>query len=116
MCLNPRTGGQQGCEAAAKGAGGLAVLSSGFTEAGERGAEMQRSLAALAREHDMAVCGPNCLGFLNFADRTALFGTSLPGELPAGGTAVPEPASLALLGLGVALLAARRLGARSVRA
>src|SRR5687768_1312179 len=39
-------------EAASKSAGGLAVLSSGFTEAGEQGAEMQRTLAALARDHD----------------------------------------------------------------
>jgi acyl-CoA synthetase (NDP forming) len=94
-------------EAAAKGAGGLAVLSSGFTEAGERGADMQRSLAALARAHDMAVCGPNCLGFLNFADRTALFGTSLPGELPVGRTAAIVQSG----SIGIALLnAARGLG------
>src|SRR5579864_5884136 len=70
--------------AAIKGAGGLTVLSSGFAEAGEQGEEMQQELSALAREHDMAVCGPNCLGFLNFAARTALFGTSLPAELPVG--------------------------------
>ena len=94
-------------EAAAKGAGGLAVLSSGFTEAGEQGAEMQRTVAALARDHDIAVCGPNCLGFLNFADRTALFGTSLPNELPIGGTAAIVQSG----SIGIALLnAARGLG------
>ncbi len=93
--------------AAAKGAGGLAVLSSGFAEAGEQGAEMQRELAALAREHDMAVCGPNCLGFLNFATRTALFGTSLPTELPIGRTAAVVQSG----SIGIALLnAARGLG------
>lgn len=94
-------------EAAAKGAGGLAVLSSGFSEAGEQGAEMQRTVAALARDHDIAVCGPNCLGFLNFADRTALFGTSLPNELPIGGTAAIVQSG----SIGIALLnAARGLG------
>jgi acetate---CoA ligase (ADP-forming) len=94
-------------EAAAKGAGGLAVLSSGFTEAGAQGAEMQKGLAELARAHDMAVCGPNCLGFLNFADRTALFGTSLPNELPVGGTAAIVQSG----SIGIALLnAARGLG------
>jgi acetate---CoA ligase (ADP-forming) len=93
--------------AAAKGAGGLAVLSSGFTEAGAEGADMQRELAALARAHDMAVCGPNCLGFLNFADRTALFGTSLPTELPVGRTAAIVQSG----SIGIALLnAARALG------
>lgn len=94
-------------EAAAKCAGGLAVLSSGFTEAGNRGAELQKDLAALARTHDMAVCGPNCLGLLNFADRTALFGTSLPGELPIGATAAIVQSG----SIGIALLnAARGLG------
>jgi acyl-CoA synthetase (NDP forming) len=94
-------------EAAAKNAGGLAVLSSGFTEAGAQGAEMQRGLAELARTHDMAVCGPNCLGFLNFADRTALFGTSLPNELPIGSTAAIVQSG----SIGIALLnAARGLG------
>jgi acyl-CoA synthetase (NDP forming) len=93
--------------APAKGAGGLAVLSSGFAEAGAEGAEMQRELAALARAHDMAVCGPNCLGFLNFADRTALFGTSLPTELPVGRTAAVVQSG----SIGIALLnAARGLG------
>ncbi len=94
-------------EAAARGAGGLAVLSSGFAEAGEQGAAMQRELAAIARAHNMAVCGPNCLGFLNFADRTALFGTSLPSELPVGGTAAIVQSG----SIGIALLnAARGLG------
>jgi acyl-CoA synthetase (NDP forming) len=94
-------------EAAAKSAGGLAVLSSGFIEAGAQGAEMQRDLAELARIHDMAVCGPNCLGFLNFADRTALFGTSLPNELPIGSTAAIVQSG----SIGIALLnAARGLG------
>jgi acyl-CoA synthetase (NDP forming) len=94
-------------EAAAKGAGGLAVLSSGFNEIGEQGAGLQRELVALAREHEMAACGPNCLGFLNFVDRTALFGTSLPGELPVGRmAAVVQSGSI-----GIALLnAARGLG------
>ncbi len=94
-------------EAAAKGAGALAVLSSGFNEIGEHGAGLQRELVALAREHGMAACGPNCLGFLNFVDRTALFGTSLPGELPVGRTAAVVQSG----SIGIALLnAARGLG------
>src|SRR5882724_9554888 len=94
-------------DAVAKGAGGVAVLSSGFAEAGPQGASLQRELIALAREGDLAVCGPNCLGFLNFADRSALFGTSLPSELPVGGiAAIVQSGSI-----GIALLnAARGLG------
>jgi acyl-CoA synthetase (NDP forming) len=94
-------------DAAAKGAGGIAVLSSGFIEVGEHGAAMQRELATLAATHDMAVCGPNCLGLLNFTDRTALFGTSLPSTLPVGGTAAIVQSG----SIGIALLnAARGLG------
>jgi len=94
-------------EAAAKGAGGLAILSNGFNEAGDHGARMQRDLVKLAAEHDMAVCGPNCLGFLNLAGRTALFGTSLPAELPKGGVAAIVQSG----SIGIALLnAARGLG------
>jgi acyl-CoA synthetase (NDP forming) len=35
----------------------------------------------------MAVCGPNCLGLLNFTGRSALFGTSLPERVERGGVA-----------------------------
>ena len=42
------------------------VISSGFgEERGEAGRERQRAIAAIAREFDMAVLGPNAEGFLN---------------------------------------------------
>ncbi|MBM3733052.1 MAG: acetate--CoA ligase family protein [Acidimicrobiia bacterium] len=74
-------------QAGAKGAGGAVVLSSGFGEAGPAGEAAQRELAEIAARHGMAVVGPNCLGFLNFAGRVALFGTSLPDAVPRGGVA-----------------------------
>ena len=68
---------------------------------------MQRDLVALAAKHDVSVCGPNCLGLLNFAGRTALFGTSLPSELPKGRVAAIVQSG----SIGIALLnAARGLG------
>lgn len=87
-------------EAADKGAGGVAVLSSGFGEAGAAGVAAERELAAIARASDMAVCGPNCLGFLNFAGATALFGTSLPDTIARGGVAVVAQSG----SIGIALL------------
>src|SRR5688572_12620622 len=74
-------------QAIEKRAGALAILSSGFGDAGEAGRELQRELARLAHEHDLAVCGPNCLGLLNFSGRSALFGTSLPDSVKRGGIA-----------------------------
>jgi acyl-CoA synthetase (NDP forming) len=44
-----------------------AILSSGFAEAGESGAQMQREIAAIAQRYDMAVSGPNSEGFTNIA-------------------------------------------------
>ncbi|HYG85528.1 MAG TPA: acetate--CoA ligase family protein [Azospirillum sp.] len=94
-------------QAIEKGAGGLAILSSGFGEAGAEGLSRQAELKRLADEHGIAVCGPNCLGFLNFAGKTALFGTSLPDRPQRGGVAAIVQSG----SIGIALLnAARHLG------
>lgn len=94
-------------QAAEKGAGGLAILSSGFAEVGREGIEAQRQLVELASRHDLAVCGPNCLGFLNLSGRTALFGTSLPERIESGGVAAVVQSG----SIGIALLnAARGIG------
>ncbi len=47
--------------AGAKGIAGLAVISSGFAETGER--ELQEELVRLAREHGVRVLGPNIYGY-----------------------------------------------------
>ena len=65
-------------QAVDKRSGALAIMSSGFGDAGDAGLQIQQDLASLAQAHDIAVCGPNCLGLLNFSARSALFGTSLP--------------------------------------
>lgn len=71
-------------DAIKKGAGGAAILSSGFGEAGPDGIAAQEKLRAVAEEAGLAVCGPNCLGLLNFAGKAALFGTSMPDDVPRG--------------------------------
>src|SRR5262249_11570314 len=70
--------------AAERGAGGAAILSSGFGEAGADGVRAQAELASIARAHDLAVCGPNCLGFVNFAGRAAAWGTTIPDDAARG--------------------------------
>ena len=94
-------------QAVEKRAGALAVMSSGFGDAGEAGLRLQHNLARLARLHNLAVCGPNCLGLLNFSARSALFGTSLPDSVARGGiAAIVQSGSI-----GIALLnSGRRLG------
>ena len=94
-------------QAVARRAGGLAILSSGFGDAGERGKKLQDELSAYCEANGLAVCGPNCLGLLNFAGKSALFGTSLPDAVKRGGIA----AVLQSGSIGIALLnSARGLG------
>ncbi len=50
-----------------KGVKGAVVLSSGFSEVGSKGAQMQAAITALARSSGMRILGPNCLGFVNGA-------------------------------------------------
>jgi acyl-CoA synthetase (NDP forming) len=92
--------------AARKGAGALAILSSGFGET-ETGIAAQRELTAVCAENNIAVCGPNCLGLINFRGNSALFGTSLPDSVKRGGiAAIVQSGSI-----GIALLnSARGLG------
>lgn len=50
----------------AAGVGGVTLFTSGFAETGEaEGAELQAQIEALAREGDLALIGPNCMGLHN---------------------------------------------------
>lgn len=52
-------------EGIAAGVRSFVVLSSGFSEHNAEGARLQARLTELAREHDVAMVGPNCLGVIN---------------------------------------------------
>jgi acyl-CoA synthetase (NDP forming) len=45
------------------------VFSSGYSEVGGKGVEMQRELAAVASEFDIGIIGPNCQGMINVVAR-----------------------------------------------
>ena len=47
------------------GVGAIAVLSTGFQESGEEARHRLKRVKVIAREYDMRVLGPNCLGFIN---------------------------------------------------
>ncbi|MEZ5045202.1 MAG: GNAT family N-acetyltransferase [Saprospiraceae bacterium] len=66
------------------GVGGLVILSAGFNEAGEAGTSMYNEILQTARQYDMRVIGPNCLGFINPAmGLNASFAAdmALPGKI-----------------------------------
>jgi acyl-CoA synthetase (NDP forming) len=55
-------------ELGAKGCRFALILSSGFAEAGEEGAQAQRNITAIARSFGMQVIGPNCQGYMNISE------------------------------------------------
>jgi acyl-CoA synthetase (NDP forming) len=74
-------------EAGSLGVRAAVVLASGFAETGAEGRARQDALAAAAMRHDMALCGPNCLGLFNNATGLALYSSRLP-PVPRGPVAV----------------------------
>ena len=94
-------------DAVQAGCRGAVVLSSGFAEMGAEGSELQDRLLRIARDGNLRVIGPNCLGILN-TDPAIRLNATFSG-------AVPEPGGLALAsqsgGVGIVLgELARRLG------
>lgn len=61
--------------------GAAVVFASGFAEMDEAGRAEQETMAQIAGDGSLALCGPNCIGFVNLADRVAL--TFEPLTLPA---------------------------------
>lgn len=65
-------------EAAGAGVRNAVVLSSGYGETGEEGRVAQDELVAHAESLDLALLGPNMLGFVNFVDGVSV----MPGPVP----------------------------------
>lgn len=57
-----------------KKVGGAVVYASGYSEVGsEEGQRAEEELVSFCRTHDIALMGPNCAGFMNFADSVSSF-------------------------------------------
>ena len=68
-----------------KGVPYVIIFSSGFSEIGGGGIDLQRELIAIAREFDIGVIGPNCQGMINVADNVfAGFGSVFNAEYEPG--------------------------------
>ena len=53
------------CQCAEKGIKGAVVITSGFSETGEEGLQLESDMVALANHSGMRIMGPNCLGVIN---------------------------------------------------
>jgi acetate---CoA ligase (ADP-forming) len=73
---------------AEKGARAAVVISAGFAEADERGAELQRELSRVGRERGVAMVGPNCFGVASLVTRSAGFSGSGLGAARRGNVGV----------------------------
>src|SRR5260370_40013471 len=64
------------------------VLTAGFAEQDEEGLLRQQGLQRLALEHDIAMLGPNCLGFVNLTRHIAAMPNTGPHPLVVGSVAL----------------------------
>lgn len=71
-----------------KGLRALVVISAGFSEIDEAGADVAQELHGLAREAGVRLLGPNCLGVLNTAPGAVMNGTFSHGQPAAGNVAI----------------------------
>lgn len=82
----PRAGVREALEACVrKGVGSAIVFSAGFAESGEEGRAEQGWIALMARENNLIILGPNCLGMVNYVDDISLtFVVTPPAKLQPG--------------------------------
>ena len=55
----------------------IVVLSSGYSEIGEKGVELERKLSDFSESKNIPICGPNSLGLTNFKEKTIASFSSL---------------------------------------
>lgn len=73
------------------------VLASGFAESGPEGQARQTELTRFAAETGLLLCGPNCIGFANLADRVATWSVALsPATNPGNVSMVVQSGAVAL--------------------
>lgn len=111
MLMLPRAAIEDAVAACSRrGVGAAIVFAAGFGEAGGDWAAAQDRIAATAREAGIALCGPNCLGIMNYINGIAL--TFAPQQVPVQG-AGPAIAVIAQSG-GLATILRNALMARDL--
>lgn len=67
-----------------KGVKGIVIVSAGFREVGEDGAEYERQIAKLCANANIRLVGPNCLGVINPSEKISL-NASFSARMPRPG-------------------------------
>ncbi len=68
-----------------KGVKGMVIISSGFKETGEPGRLLEEQVKREAKQHNLPLIGPNCLGILN-TDPAVRLNATFAKEMPAEGS------------------------------
>ncbi len=87
-------------ECVEKGVRGLVVISAGFSETGDAGAELEKQLMQTVRDGGMRMVGPNCMGLINMDSAISMNGQFGPLSPPAGNVAMSSQSGA----LGIAIL------------
>lgn len=67
---------------------GAIIITAGFKEVNEEGAALERKLGEIAKQHNLRIIGPNCLGVMNLAPQTMMNSTFLKVTPKSGGIAL----------------------------
>ena len=87
VALNPLRAGMVTRDAAAAGVPAVIIPGGGVVEGGAAAAAMQDEVAAIARQHGLALVGPNCMGVVDFTANSATYIGDVSPYLPRGGVA-----------------------------
>ncbi len=87
VALNPLRAGMVTRDAAAAGIPAVIIPGGGVVEGGEAAAAMQREVADIAREHGIALVGPNCMGVMDLTVNSSAYIGDVSPYLPRGGVA-----------------------------
>jgi acyl-CoA synthetase (NDP forming) len=73
LCIGHRHVLEHLGKAAGRGVRAAVVFDAGFAESGEEGRRRQEELVAVCREAGIALCGPNCMGFVSPHARSLVY-------------------------------------------
>jgi acetate---CoA ligase (ADP-forming) len=87
VALNPLRAASVTEAAATAGVPAVIIPGGGVVEGGEAAAAMQADVARIAREHGLALLGPNCMGIIDLTANSATYIGDVSPHLPRGGVA-----------------------------
>jgi acyl-CoA synthetase (NDP forming) len=87
VALNPLRAVPVTDEAARAGVPAVVIPGGGVVEGGAAAAAMQAEVAAIAREHALALVGPNCMGVWDLTTNSSAYIGDVSPHLPRGGVA-----------------------------